>query len=294
LGAELTSRLSAIHIAVTTSLTLELHPTRFDQRQFVTWHAGPVPPLYVFDRASAARQLGKADIDSPLDMRAHVTSVKWVDGVTLRSSMPLYRLPPSISAAVPRKQLPSYRVVIEAYPALDSACDVGFVHDQTGVDTADPNVDLRAILTVRGWWFSVHAEQSFTPNRDPAYQAWVVMAPNGATGVPATNMSSYATTDIIPPLRAGGAVELAVDYAAGTCLVAFYTPEAVQGGFATAPFATMELRFVATEKFDKYAPNSPFPHYDIAARPVPTETNATPQLYPAVSTNGPGAIWRFV
>jgi hypothetical protein len=42
------------------------------------------------------------------------------------------------------------------------------------------------------------------------------------------------------------AVEFAVDYAAGTCRVAFYTPAAVAGGFVKPPHAKMELRFEET------------------------------------------------
>jgi hypothetical protein len=81
----------------------------------------------------------------------------------------------------------------------------------------------------------------------------------------------------------GGAVEFAVDFAAGTCRVAFYTPAAVEGGFVEAPHAKMELRFVATET----------PQYRLA-RPVPTLADSGVELYPATATDDPvGAIWRF-
>jgi hypothetical protein len=50
----------------------------------------------------------------------------------------------------------------------------------------------------------------------------------------------------VPVVPAGGAVEFAVDYAANTARVAFYTPAAVAAGFdgeEGAPHAKMELRF---------------------------------------------------
>jgi hypothetical protein len=107
------------------------------------------------------------------------------------------------------------------------------------------------------------------------------------------DVSTYATTTIVPPLPAGGAVELAVDYAVGTCRVAFYTPETVADGFEGAPFATMELRFVAADASPKVSPDG---HRldGIPARPVPTETDSSLDLFPAVGTYEPGAIWRFV
>jgi hypothetical protein len=70
------------------------------------------------------------------------------------------------------------------------------------------------------------------------YCGWTVVLPD---------VSAYATTSTVPPVPAGDAVEFAVDYAAGTCRVAFYTPDAVAGGFVEPPHAKMELRFVATE-----------------------------------------------
>jgi hypothetical protein len=73
-----------------------------------------------------------------------------------------------------------------------------------------------------------------------------------------------------------------VDYAAGTCRVAFYTPAAVGGGFVEAPYAKMELRFVATEAKDQ------------PGRPVPALADSGVELYPAVTTASEGTIWRFV
>jgi hypothetical protein len=85
------------------------------------------------------------------------------------------------------------------------------------------------------------------------------------------------------------AVEFAVDYAAGTWRVAFYTPEAVAGSFVEAPYTKMELRFVATAGGD-------VPDWgDVPARSVPTAaTDSHVHLFPAVAAGYAGAIWRFV
>jgi hypothetical protein len=108
---------------------------------------------------------------------------------------------------------------------------------------------------------------------------------SGAAGGNTTgdDTSAYATTSKVPPVRPGSALQFAVDYAAGTCRVAFYTPAAVAGGFVAAPHAKMELRFVATGV--KAA---------VPARPVPTRSYSGVELYPAACTVGAGAIWRFV
>jgi hypothetical protein len=83
-------------------------------------------------------------------------------------------------------------------------------------------------------------------------------------------------------------VEFAVDYDAGTCRVAFYTPAAVAGGFVEAPHAKMELRFVATEA-GKSASGRPVP-----ARSVPTAADSSVALYPAVEAlTASGNVWRF-
>jgi hypothetical protein len=85
----------------------------------------------------------------------------------------------------------------------------------------------------------------------------------------------------------GGAVEFAVDYAAGTCRVAFYTPAAVAGGFVEAPHAKLELRFVATAASeDEHA--RPLP-----ARAVPTAADSGVTLFPAVEASSTGIVWRF-
>jgi hypothetical protein len=102
---------------------------------------------------------------------------------------------------------------------------------------------------------------------------WTVITP--AAG-------AFATTSEVPPVPAGGAVEFAVDYAAGTCRVAFYTPAVAAGGFVEAPHAKMELRFVATAR-DGFG-----------ARPVPTAADSGVALYPAVETESDtGNVWRF-
>jgi hypothetical protein len=105
------------------------------------------------------------------------------------------------------------------------------------------------------------------------FSGWTVLCPD---------VSAYATTSTVPPVPAGGAVEFAVDYAAGTCRVAFYTPAAVAGGFVDPPHAKMELRFIATEAKGR-----------IPARPVPTAADSGVQLYPAVMTSVAGVSWRF-
>jgi hypothetical protein len=81
---------------------------------------------------------------------------------------------------------------------------------------------------------------------------------------------------------------LAVDYAAGTCRVAFYTPAAVAGGFVETPYAKMELRFVAT-------PPTVWEWGVVPARVAPTAAaGAGMKLYPAIATGYAGAVFRFV
>jgi hypothetical protein len=62
----------------------------------------------------------------------------------------------------------------------------------------------------------------------------------------------------------------------------------VAGGFAEAPYAKMELRFIATEAGD-------VPGWGVLpARVVPTEVESTVELHPAVAVGSHGAAWRFV
>jgi hypothetical protein len=130
-----------------------------------------------------------------------------------------------------------------------------------------------------GWWIYVHASTPGIVVDDTKYIGWTVMAPG---------TSVYATTPVVPPVPAGGAVEFAVDYAAGTCRVAFYTPAAVTGGFVETPHSKMELRFVATAAGEDTL-REPLP-----ARTVPTADSGV-SLYPAVAAyeNDSGHAWRF-
>jgi hypothetical protein len=93
-----------------------------------------------------------------------------------------------------------------------------------------------------------------------------------------TSDGAYATTSEVPPVPPGSAVEFAVDYAAGTCRVAFYTPAAVAGGFVEAAHAKMELRFAPTT----YPPRS-----------IPTLADSDVELYPAAASTIAGVTWRF-
>jgi hypothetical protein len=111
------------------------------------------------------------------------------------------------------------------------------------------------------------------------YSGWAVMAPAD---------SAHATTAEVPPVPAGGAVEFAVDYDAGTCRVAFYTPAAVAGGFVAEPHAKMELRFVVTAGCDNSRA------LIVPARIVPTSAHSGVALYPAAEVfSSSGTVWRF-
>jgi hypothetical protein len=135
------------------------------------------------------------------------------------------------------------------------------------------------ILNYGGWWLKVYAShRGWVDNTEVS--GWAVMAPAD---------SAYATTAEVPPVPAGGAVEFAVDYDAGTCRVAFYTPAAVAGGFVEAPHATMELRFVVTTAGD-----DPWSPRSVPERAVPTAADSGVALYPAVDTyEDSGNVWRF-
>jgi hypothetical protein len=111
LKAESAAQLSAIHTVVTSSLALELHPTRCNNRQFATLHTGPVPPVG-FDTAWCAALCGdewKVDFDSVTQTRAHVTHGPSSLDLTLRSAAPLPRRAHPMGPAP--QQLPSYRGV---------------------------------------------------------------------------------------------------------------------------------------------------------------------------------------
>jgi hypothetical protein len=187
-------------------------------------------------------------------------------------------------------------VVIEAYPApvdgkITHWCNVGFVpsHRQTDGATITPVVGHN-IHQFGGWWFEVSPEEA--TNYGEVVHGWTPLRPCGAAAgddAAAADTSAYATTDVAPPVPAGGAVELAVDYAAGTCRVAFYTPAAVAGGFGEAPHAKMELRFVATAAEDDVPDWGAVP-----ARSVPTvAADSRVWLHPAVGAGYSGAVWSF-
>jgi hypothetical protein len=295
--AKTTAQLSAVHAAVTSNFALELHPVRRDRRQFATLHVGPVP-FDEFDLAWCAAACGETwevDIDPVTHMRAHVTQRHAPVGcVTLRGAAPLPRRLPSTGASLP-PQLPSYRVVIEAYPTPDregdQTCNMGFVPSHTFTDAAAVTpVAGRRIRHYGGWWFQVNRATAVRVDVGVTVHGWTPLRPRAAAGDAAVDdASTYATTDVVPVVPAGNAVELSVDYAARTCRVAFYTPAAVAGGFVEAPYAKMELRFVATAAEDSPTWGA------VPARSVPTAADSSVvQLYPAVSAANAGAVLRFV
>jgi hypothetical protein len=283
LQAQAAAQLAAIYAAVTSNLALELHPVRRDRRQFATLHVGPVP-FDEFDSVwsvAACDDEWKVDIDPVTHMRACVTRI---DGdVTLRAAAPLPRRVPSTGAS--QQQLPSYRVVIEAYPApVDGKdtqwCNVGFVPSHTCTDGA-PVTPFVGHNKPGGCKLDAGA---------PAH-GWTPLPPRLviAGDAAGADTSAYATTDKAPPVHPEQRHRIAVDYAANTCRVAFYTPASVAGGLVEAPYAKMELRFVATaaERVEGWGP--------VPARSVPSAAvDSRVQLYPAVTIGYAGATWRFV
>jgi hypothetical protein len=116
-----------------------------------------------------------------------------------------------------------------------------------------------------GWYIEACASSAGTVT-DARFTGWTALKPSGgAVGdhMAGAAISAYATTSKVPLVPPGSAVEFAVDYAAGTCRVAFYTPAAVAGGFVKAPYAKMELLFVAMEA-------NTHKLFEAPARPVPT------------------------
>jgi hypothetical protein len=294
-------QLSAIHAAVTARLALEICPVRRDRRQFATLHAGPVP-LDVFDREWCKAVCGKkwkADLDENTGMRVHVTQ-KGPGHLPLRGATPLPRHAPhsiATSAAAASSPLPSFCVIIEAYnnpqegAATPQRCEIGFLpsHTSAGDPVAVTPTRGFSITNYGGWLICVSPSSGLRLNAGPVTNGWTPLQPRAgaAADVAPADLSTYATTAVVPKVPAGGAVEFSVDYAAGTCRVAFYTPTAVAGGFAEAPQAKMELRFVETQA-------GPLPHYgDVPARSNPTASDSRVRLYPVVSTAHAGAIWRF-
>jgi hypothetical protein len=126
---------------------------------------------------------------------------------------------------------------------------VGFVPSHTSADGALVTpIEGGFIHHYGGWWLGVMPLVSLEFDAGVIAHGWTPLPPRAtAAGDAATvDASAYATTDLIPPVPAGSAIELAVYYAAGTCRVAFYTPETVSGGFVELPYAKLELRFAAT------------------------------------------------
>jgi hypothetical protein len=255
----------------------------------------PVVPFGEFDSAWCAAACGDkltVHIDAATRMRAHMARPSYY--VTLRGTAPLSRHLPCTGAS-PQQEFPSYRVVIEAYPTpVDGNgewCNVGFVPSHTFTDgtPVTPAVG-RNIHHYGGWWIQVHLNE-YRGLGAVNLHGWKPLLPRRLAGaaVAPEDTSEYATTNRAPWVLAGGAVEFALDYAAGTCRVAFYTPGVVDGGFVEAPYVTMELRFVATAVEDVPGWGA------VPARSVPTTAaDSRVQLYPAVAAAYAGALWRFV
>jgi hypothetical protein len=255
-------KLSDIHAAIAARQTLEIHPVRPDHRQFAEWHTGPVPalptplplppppPSAAFDLVWCTADCGstwKVEIEASCS-RAH--AAKTGDRcLTLRSAAPLQPRP----AQQEKDQLPAYRVVVEAYGRYQS-CRLGFVPShhmhKSGAVTAVIPAAGHSIWNYGGWSIEVSSRSSQVGST--LWSGWVALEPLWycAAGGAGCKTSEYATTSKVPPVPAGSAVEFAMAYAAGTCRVAFYTPAAVAGRFVEAPYAKMELRFVANEKCD--------------------------------------------
>jgi hypothetical protein len=220
-------------------------------------------------------------------MCAHVTQ-GGNDWLTLRGAAPLQQRPWLTLAADRHQpdQLPTYRVVVEAYNTSEY-CYLGFMpshYVRADAVTAATPMPGFGIWDYGGWYIDVSPSLAIDVD-DPKYTGWIVLQPSGGAAAAANATSAYATTSQIPPVPAGSAVEFAVDYAAGTCRVAFYTPAAVAGRFVEAPYAKMELRFVATAA-DEYE--------KIPARSVPTLADSGVELYPAATASQAGVIWHIL
>jgi hypothetical protein len=133
------------------------------------------------------------------------------------------------------------RFIVEQYAPFNGkvfGCGLGLI-PSTAVATPD-----KGFGDLGGCFVSLH------PTRDDSRitrDTWTELRPRqGGAAVDALDYSAYATTDKVPSMPAGGAVEFAVDYAANAVRVAFYMPAAVAAGFTGevgAPFAKMEFRF---------------------------------------------------
>jgi hypothetical protein len=265
LEAHATLKLADIHAAIVALRTPQSPPR-------------PVPSLatVAFDRAWCTAACGttwKVDVDAATGMRARVTHKNGGGYLTLRSTAPLPYRPLVVAAAGQPKQdqLPACRVFVDAFSDKYQWCRLGFLpshHVPAGDSAADATAVTPivggSITDLGGWYIGLYPSKA-------GYLSggWTALEPSDG---------AYATTSKVPLVPAGGAVEFALDYAAGTCRVAFYTPVAASGGFVEMPQAKMELRFVATER---------------PARPVPTLADSGVLLYPAATTYDAGAVWRF-
>jgi hypothetical protein len=164
---------------------------------------------------------------------------------TLRTTAPLPR-PPSLVAAACTFVVTKYA---SSNPGSAWACALGLIPSSIAATAK------KGIGGLSGFGINLHPTLSLVSD---VFGAWAALPD-----------AEYATTAKIPPVPEGGAVRFMVDYAASTCRLAFYTPEAVAGGFAQPPYARMELRF-----------NTPIPE--------------TVSLYPAVSVFRQGVEVRLL
>jgi hypothetical protein len=313
-ASTLTEILTAV--AAVTAGAMEILPVRLsDSRQFAEWRVGGIPPPPPppaaeltpasalplgpqFDRAWCAAVCANGwmvEIDvAGGDMRAEVT--RDVPGYcTLRSAAPLPGLGPSPRFGPGGQRHPTYRIIVERWGVSGGEGCLGFVPSHHmymyggGAATAVAPTPEYGIHNYGGWYIQVCASRAGEVNSDAKYSGWTVTPPLASGwSVFSRAHSAYATTAEVPPVPEGGAVEFAVDDAAGTCRVAFYTPVAVAGGFVEAPHAKMELRFVAT------AANKDWFGRPVPARTAPTAAGSRLTLYPAVQVfNNSRIVWRF-
>jgi hypothetical protein len=237
----------------------------------------------------------KAEIDPMTSTRARVTHADGTRYTTIRAAAPLPRRVPS-TGTTSQQQLPSDRVVIEAYPTdihakITRWWHLGFMPSHNFADGTAVTPGNGGGITSYGGWYIQVSSIGYQLGDGALLIGWRPLVPRAAAaaGAAAEDVSDYATTDGVPAVPPGCAVEFAVAYAAGTCRVAFYTPAAVAGGFVAAPYAKMELRFGATA-----AANVPGSG-EVRARSVPTAAaNSRLHLYPVVSAGYAGAVCRFV
>jgi hypothetical protein len=237
-----------------------------------------------FDPACAAATNAKVALDEDASGTGSATVKEFPHHcVTLWGAAPLQRPQEQQQQQAP---LPSYCIIVTSYDESNS-CHIGFV-PATAL-SGDVNTVIRGIPDCGGWYIEV-APETFHPVQPKLRSGWVPLRPENTTdprnGITSNRaFSAYATTAVVPPVPMGGAVQFAVDHAAGTCRAAFYMPMTVTGGFVEPPYATMELRFVATEADHDSC---------IPSRSVPTADSGV-GLFPAVTAihvRG-GASWQF-